>query len=81
MELARWAGTVTAISKNDLLRFHRIFLPFDSSKPLLLFFQMFLLRSIKAYLCPNMIDFHGVDFSECRSEEVIAPFDAQCIWD
>ena len=29
---------------------------------------MFLLRSIKAYLCPNVIDFEWVYFSECRSE-------------
>ena len=35
---------------------------------------MFLLRSIKADLCPNMINFDGVDFSECRSEEVISFF-------
>ena len=31
---------------------------------------MFLLRSIKAYPCPN-IKFDGVDFSERRSEEVM----------
>ena len=36
--------------------------------------QMFILRSIKAYLCPNMINFDGVDFSECRSEEAISFF-------
>ena len=33
-------------------------------------FQIFLLMSIKAYLCPNMIDFDNVDFSERRPEEV-----------
>ena len=33
---------------------------------------MSLIRSIKAYLCQNMIKFDGVDFSECRSEEVIS---------
>ena len=32
---------------------------------------MFILKSIKAYLCPNMINFEGVGFSECRSAEVI----------
>ena len=32
---------------------------------------MSLIRSIKAYLCPNVINFDGVDFSECRSEEVM----------
>ena len=26
-----------------------------------MFFQMFLLKSIKAYLCPNMIHFDGAD--------------------
>ena len=31
---------------------------------------MFLLRNIKAYLRPNMIKLDGVDFKECRSEEV-----------
>ena len=28
----------------------------------------------KAYLCLIMINFDGVDFSECRSEEVISLF-------
>ena len=32
---------------------------------------MNLIRSIKAYLCPNIINFDGVDFSECHSEEVM----------
>ena len=32
-------------------------------------FQMFLLKSSKAYLCPNMIKFNGIHFSERRSEE------------
>ena len=42
-------------------------------------FLIFLLRSIKAYLCPNMINFDAaVDFSERRPEEV--SFDAQCIF-
>ena len=35
---------------------------------------MFLLRSIKAHLYPSMINFDGVDFSGCRSEEVISFF-------
>ena len=43
-----------------------------------LVFQIFLLRSIKAYLCPNIINFDSVDFSERRPEEVISSFDAQC---
>ena len=33
-----------------------------------------LIRSIKAYLCPNMINFTALDFSERRSEEVIYKF-------
>ena len=37
-------------------------------------FLIFLLRSIKAYLCPNMINFDTVDFSERRPEEVISFF-------
>ena len=39
---------------------------------------MFLIRSIKAYLCQNMINLDVVDFSEHRSEEVAHFFDAQC---
>ena len=52
-------------SKNDVLLFHHIFFFFRS---------MFLLRGIKAYLCPNMINFDGVNFSEGRAEEVISFF-------
>ena len=37
-------------------------------------FLIFLLRSIKAYLCPNIINFNAVDFSERRPEEVIIIF-------
>ena len=40
----------------------------------LVFFQIFLLRSIKAYLCPNIINFDSVDFSERRPEEVVSFF-------
>ena len=36
-----------------------------------LVFQIFLLRCIKAYLCPNIINFDSVDFSERRPEEVM----------
>ena len=32
------------------------------------------LRSIKAYLCPNITNFDAVDFSERRPEEVISFF-------
>ena len=37
-------------------------------------FLIFLLRSIKAYFCPNMINFDDVDFSEHHPEEVISFF-------
>ena len=56
-------------SINDLSWFHLIFLLFDTRKSCV--FQIFLLRSIKAYLCPNIIDFDSMDFSERRPEEVI----------
>ena len=36
--------------------------------------QIFLLRSIKAYLCANIINFDAVDFSGRRPEEVISFF-------
>ena len=60
--------------KNFLSGFHRIFLLFDSRKIFFPppFFKIFLLKSIKAYLCPNIINFNGVDFSERRPEEVIS---------
>ena len=32
------------------------------------------LRSIKAYLCPNIINFDSVDISERRPEEVLSFF-------
>ena len=55
--------------KITLLRFHHIFLPFDTSKPLC--FQMFCVKEyIKAYQCPNMINFDRVNFSEGCSQEV-----------
>ena len=59
-------------SKNDLSWFHRIFLLFEARKSCVI--QIFLLRSIKAYLCPNIINFDCVDFSERRPEEVISFF-------
>ena len=45
------------------------FLIFNKSNPLI--FEMCFMRRIVAYLCPNMINFDGVDFSERRSEEVM----------
>ena len=38
-----------------------------------MFFQIFLLRSIDAYLCPN-VNFDSVDFSEHRPEKVMSFF-------
>ena len=49
--------------KNDLLWFHL----FDKSIPLI--FQMCIMRRNSAYLCPNMINFNVVYFSERHSEE------------
>ena len=46
------------------------FPPFSREKSCV--FQIFLLRSIKAYLFPNIINFDSVDFSERRPEEVIS---------
>ena len=39
-----------------------------------MFFQIFLLRIIKAYLCANIINFDKVDFSGRRPEKVISFF-------
>ena len=58
--------------KSDLLWFHPILLLFDSTKHL--FIEMYLVRSTIAKLCPNIIHFSVLDFSECRSEEVISFF-------
>ena len=55
--------------KNFLLQFHPIFLPFDKSNPLI--FPMCFIMSTTADLCPNMINFDVVDFSERRSKDVI----------
>ena len=59
-------------SKMYLSGFHRIFLLFDKRKSSV--FQIFLVRSIKANLCPNIINFDIVEFSERRPEEVISFF-------
>ena len=52
--------------------FDRIFSLSDARKSCVL--KIFLLRSIKAYLCPNIIEFDSVDFRERRPEEVISFF-------
>ena len=74
-EVARWA--VSAIFEKWPFVISPHFLLFDTRKSSV--YQIFLLRSIKAYLCPNIINFDRVDFSERRPEEVIlVSFDAQC---
>ena len=62
VELARWA--VSAIFENWPFVIYPHFLLFDRRKCCVL--QIFLLRSIKAYLCPNIVNFDSVDFSERR---------------
>ena len=49
-----------------------VFSPFEAR--IYCVFLIFLLRSTKAYLCPNMIHFDAMDFSERRPEEVISFF-------
>ena len=74
MELAQsWLGEQYLwFLKNDLSWFNRIFLLFAARKSCV--FQIFLLRSIKAYLCANIINFDSVDFSGRHPEEVISFF-------
>ena len=56
----------------DLLRFHCIFLFFDSRN--LFFLKLCWIRITIVNLWPNMNNFDAVDFSECRSEEGISLF-------
>ena len=60
--------------KINLYDFRAFFSSLTQANLCFFVFQMFLLRSIKAYLCPNNSDFDGVDFSERHSEEVIGFF-------
>ena len=69
---ARSVSSFCDFLKNYLSWFNHIFLLFEARKSCV--FLIFLLRSIKAYLCPNMINFDSVDFSERRPEEVISFF-------
>ena len=57
------------------MTFHDLtaFYPFWKEK-MSCFFRYILLRGIKAYLCPNIIYFDSVDFSEPCPEEVISFF-------
>ena len=59
-------------SKNYMSWSNRIFSFFEARISCV--FLIFLLRSIKAYLCPTMINFDAVDFSERHPEEVISFF-------
>ena len=67
-ELAQWA--VSAIFEKLHFVIKPYFLLFEARISCV--FLIFLLSSIKAYLCPNMINFDAVDFSERRPEEVIS---------
>ena len=69
---ARSVSSFCDFRKMTFLWFNRIF-SFLTPK-ISCVYQIFLLRSIKAYLCPNIIHFDGVDFSERRPEEVISFF-------
>ena len=65
---ARSVSSFCDFPKNDLSWYNHIFLLFATRKSCV--FQIFLLRNIKAYLCPNIINFDSVDFSERRPAEV-----------
>ena len=60
--------------KIDLSLFNCISLLFDARKSCVFQIHVFLLRSIEAHLCPNIINFDNVDFSERGPEEVISFF-------
>ena len=69
---AREASSFCDFWKMTSCNFTFIFLFFDSMKRL--FFEMCLVRSTLANLCPTMIHFNALDFNECRSEEVLSFF-------
>ena len=70
---ARSASSICDFLKMTFLTwFNHIFLLFAARKSCV--FQIFLLRSIKTYLCANIINFDNVDFSGRRPEEVISFF-------
>ena len=74
-----WIGRLRG-ARSDFCDFRKItfrdltpfFLLFEARKSC--DFQIFLLRSIKAYLCPNIIHFDSVDFSERRPEGSVLSF-------
>ena len=71
----RGARLVSSFCNFRKMTFHDltpVFSLFDARKSCV--FQIFLLRSIKAYVCPNIIKFDSVDFSGRRPEEVISFF-------
>ena len=69
------------LSKQLKVNFCNVIAFFSCLAKAILVFQMCFIRRTIAYLCLNMINFHAVDFSECRSEEVMFLFDTQCIRD
>ena len=60
------------IFENNLSRFDGNFLLFDMHKQS--FFQVSFMKRTLPYLYPNTIHFDAVDFSECRSKEVMVFF-------
>ena len=70
MVLALWAVYNASFEKLPFV----IFLLFDIRKPLIFLMSLLMSTITKAYLCPNMINFDGVDFSEYRSEVVVRFF-------
>ena len=69
-EFAQWVVSVIFEKLHSVIKPY--FLLFEARISCV--FLIFLLRSIKAYLCPNMINVDAVDFSERRPEEVISLF-------
>ena len=51
-----------------------LFYSFFFNSSIRLFFEMWLVRTTVAKLCPIMIYFNALDFNECRSKEVISFF-------
>ena len=70
VKLAQWAVSVTFLC--DLLRFHCNFFLFDTSNSL--FFSDVLHKENYSLSISKFINFDAVDFSECRSKEVISFF-------
>ena len=67
---ARLVSSFCDFRKNDISWFNHIFLLFEARKSCV--FQIFLLRSIKAYLCPYIINFDSLEWaSPWRSDKFL----------